>query len=216
MKKVDFKNELKVLKENKFYRFADLFFQAGMRWRSDRDTILGEDQYKNTILRKYLEQKKSEIDYVTLKRVVTEHASLNKYSVPTENELVIHLRCGDIFDESDPYYRVVVQQDKMMSSNLFSKKFGAIHYKHIDKVSVVTALHFGANELIQRFFYSDQIYKNNINFLKSFEKRINDCGHEMNLVSNNDFDLDFCYMANSKWFVKSPSRISNLVSEIRS
>ena len=75
MKKINFESELKVLKENKFYRFSDLFFKKGIRWESDRDTILEKDEYKHTILRKYLEKKTKEYDYDTIKKLQTYYAS---------------------------------------------------------------------------------------------------------------------------------------------
>ena len=77
MKKIDFESELKVLKENKFYRFSDLFFKKGIRWKSDRDTILEKDEYKHTILRKYLEQKTKEYDYDTIKKIIRKYISEN-------------------------------------------------------------------------------------------------------------------------------------------
>jgi hypothetical protein len=210
MKKIDFKSELKVLKENQFYRFSDLFFKTGIRWKSDRDVILEKDEYKHTILRKYLEQKNSCQDFITLKKITREYSQAHNPKLPVSSELVIHLRCGDIFDDTTPDFKRVSSQNTLID-NMLNRDRNHIFNNEINKVSIVTALHFGANELNKKYFYSDKIYNENIIFLKGFENKINDLGYELNLVSNNDFDLDFCYMVNSKHFVKSISRNSNIV-----
>ena len=97
---------------------------------------------------------------------------------------------------------------------MFEEKFHQFKNNKIEKISIVTALHFGANEINQKYFYTDEIYNENIVFLKDFENKINDLGYELSLVSNNDFDLDFCYMVSSKHFVKSVSQISNIVERL--
>ena len=214
MKKIDFESELKVLKENKFYRFSDLFFKKGIRWKSDRDTILEKDEYKHTILRKYLEQKTKEYDYDTIKKIIRKYISENNLEQPSSSELVIHLRCGDYFDKKEKNYWELTLKQKYNLYKLFEEKFHQFKNNKIEKISIVTALHFGANEINQKYFYSDEIYNENIIFLKDFENKINDLGYELSLVSNNDFDLDFCYMVNSKHFVKSVSQISNITERL--
>ena len=208
MEKIHFESQLKVLKENKFYRFSDLFSRKGMRWESDRKTILQNVEFEDTILRKYLEQKKHEEDYVTLKKIVADHTKLNNYKIPTEKELVIHLRLGDTFTKE---FFEFWKENIIKKSNSIFKKDSIIYSDQIDKVTIVTALHFGANELIQSFFYTDESYAKNIDFLKSFEQKVNDCGFELNLISNENVDVDLGYMAKSNHFVKSVGGFANLV-----
>mgnify|MGYP004271023811 CR=1 FL=1 len=51
----------------------------------------------------------------------------------------------------------------------------------------------------------------NIKFLEFFEGVINNIGYELNIISNNDFDQDLCYMAGSNFFLKSVSKVTNIV-----
>ena len=206
----NFRNDVRVLKENKHYRFSDLFFKKGIRWKKDRNTILNDIKFKDSILRQYLEQKTKERDYTTLKEIIKDYISTNNLKCPSESELVIHLRCGDIFEKIDKEDARRVNKQYMLVDNLF-KKQKEIFTNKIDKVSVVTAMHFGANELNQKYFYSKEVYNENIKFLEFFEGVINNIGYELNIISNNDFDQDLCYMAGSNFFLKSISKVTNIV-----
>ena len=205
MKKNNFRSDIKVLKENKYYRFSDLFFGRGIRYEYDRNTILSDNKFKDRILRKYLEQKIKEQDYDTLRKILKDYISKNDLNLPLPSELVIHLRCGDIFTRGVKEKLVYKFIDNLLKNekNIFSNK--------IDKVSIVTAMHFGANELNNKYFYSEEVYNENIKFLEFFENKINDIGYELNIVSNNDFDLDLCYMTSSNHFFKSISMVSNII-----
>ena len=120
MKKIDFESELKILKENKFYRFSDLFFTKGIRWKRDRGIILKKEEYAETILKKYLQHKKEEEDYPALKKIVAEYCRLHNPPTPSPSELVIHLRCGDIFDNTDPDF-IRSSRQKTLIHNIFSR-----------------------------------------------------------------------------------------------
>lgn len=206
----NFRNDVRVLKENKHYRFSDLFFKKGIRWENDRNTILNDIKFKDSILRQYLEQKTKEQDYETLKEIIKDYISKNNLKCPSESELVIHLRCGDIFEKIDKADARRVKKQYILIDNLF-KKQKKIFTNKINKVSVVTAMHFGANELNQKYFYSKEVYNENIKFLEFFEGVINNIGYELNIISNNDFDQDLCYMAGSNFFLKGISNVTDIV-----
>lgn len=198
------KENVKVLKHNKNYRFSDLFFRYGIRWEHDRDVVLNDVKFKNSILRKYLEQKTKEEDYPTLKNIINNFISKNNIKLPKPSDLVIHLRCGDIFDpilylQKDPgYIKAILQVD--LIENLFKNK-NKIFTNEIDSVNMVTALHFGANELNGNYFYSEQAYDNSMKVLEYFQEKINQIGYKLNIISNKNFDLDLCYMSRSNHFV---------------
>lgn len=209
----NFRNDVRVLKENKHYRFSDLFFKKGkLRWEKDRNTILNDIKFKDSILRQYLEQKTKEQDYETLKEIIKDYTSKNNLKCPSESELVIHLRCGDIFDKIDKFDKGKVKKQYILIDNLL-KNQKKIFTNKINKVSVVTAMHFGANELNNKYFYSEEVYNENIKFLEFFEGVINKIGYELNIISNNDFDHDLCYMVGSNFFLKSISKVTDIIEE---
>lgn len=216
VKKLNFESQLKVLKENKFYRFGDLIFKdGGGRWESDREVVKNNEEFKDTILCEYLTQvsNDSEPDCELLKKIVQEHTLKNKYEIPVENELVIHLRLGDIFQKSK-YEKLRVKRLKKSVDRLFENdNVLNSNPDALGKITVVTALHYGANETNGKHFFNKLSYNQNLSFLKNVEERINERGFELNLVSNESTDLDLCYMANSKYFVKGCSNFSHIIEK---
>lgn len=216
MEKLDFESQLKVLKENKFYRFGDLIFKdGGGRWESDREVVKNNDEFKNTILCKYLTQLHgdSEPDFELLKKIVQEHTLEHRCEIPEENELVIHLRLGDIFQKSK-YEKLRVKRLKRSVDRLFEKdNILNSNPDALDKITIVTALHYGANETNGKHFFNKLSYNQNLSFLRNFEGRINERGFELNLVSNEKTDLDLCYMVNSKYFAMGCSSFSHIIAK---
>ena len=156
MEKLDFESQLKVLKENKFYRFGDLIFKdGGGRWESDREVVKNNEEFKNTILCKYLIQLQDELepDFDLLKKIVQEHTQEYKCEIPEENELVIHLRLGDIFQKSK-YEKLRVKRLKKSVDRLFENdNILNSSPDALGKITVVTALHYGANETNGKHFF---------------------------------------------------------------
>lgn len=203
-------DKIKILKQNKFYRIADLFYKTGNRWERDRNEILGNPVYKDTILYDYLTQKKSDKDFSLFRNIAMQHST--KYSdQPKATELVFHLRLGDAFD---PSAKDRVSNRINWSRNqykVFFRRNRSILKKH-DEVTIVTAMHFGPDKLTGNYYYSDECYNENIKFLNYFSKRLNDFGCKINIVSNENIDEDICYVIQAKHFVPGMSKLSTLLS----
>lgn len=209
--KQDFHKNLSILKDNKVYRVGDLFNETGIRFEKDMQTILSEPEYQNTILYRYLTCKKNVRDFASMKQAIVEFALQNSTKTPGENELVIHMRTGDIFEKIDAFDTNKVDVTLDFYNDFFSKY--QFDLEMIDKITVVTALHFGSNELNGKYYYKEETVMKNIEFLKTFEQQVNDQGYDLNIVSNTSTDNDMCYMCNSKHYVPSLSPFSLLMSE---
>ena len=210
MNTIDFKSTVKVLKANCHYRFSDLFFKKGIRWEQDRATILNSSQFEGTILRSYLEQMKCEQDFDTLSTII-KHYPLTQ--TPSDSELVIHLRCGDVFSRQDTTCRVMHDEQLLRATKCF-ESHSPIHSDDITQVTIVTAMHFGANTINNRYFYDDETYIKNIEFLNAFQRHVNLTGKSLRVVSHTDPDTDICYMAHAKHFIKSPSSLSEIITTV--
>lgn len=207
IQKVDLQN-ISILKENKVYRIADVFTGAGIRFKSDCNSILTKPQYNNTILFNYLQNKRQHRDILTMQKIIDRHIDLYNYPTPEENELVIHLRLGDILDNKKnlDYYH---KNYKHLNKKIDFKKFSTI--------SIVTALHFGSFDDHPKgplYMFSEKAKENSFTFFRYVESQINESGHSVNLISSDDIDQDFCYMAKSQWFVKSKRGFSHLISKL--
>ena len=200
---------LTVLKSNKHYRVNDLYNQCGPRWEQDRQVILTDPQYRETFLYHYLKNKKHEQDINTFKQAVIQIGDKKMYPKPTDTELVVHLRMGDSMGTDDEFNTTDRVPDLL---GKFDEIKNVIENNdEIDKITVVTALHFGDCELEDLHHYTDETYNRNIQFLTKLEQQINSIGHEMNLVSNQDIDKDIYYMIHSKHFIPSISNLTRWI-----
>lgn len=207
MIKIDLQ-KISILKENKVYRINDIFAGAGIRFERDSKSILTEPQYNNTILFDYLQNKQKERDILMMQKIIDRHIDLHNYPTPEENELVIHLRLGDLLNQKkdvNHYYETF--------KNLNKK----IDFKKFSTISIVTALHFGSFDDHPKGpwnMFSEKAQENSFAFFRYAESEINKAGHSVNLISSNNIDKDFCYMAKSQWFVKSKRGFSGLISKL--
>ena len=196
--------DIKILKQNKVYRIADVVLRKGMRWQKDRHTILTNIIYRDTILYDYLTQMMRENDFQTLKRVVWEHIENKKNSIPAEDELVVHMRLGDIAERPNRYRECLLTYDSF-SKKIPFEKIG------VSSVTVVTALHFGANELTNEFFYSEVAKERSLKILKDVDQQLNAVGLNTRVQSSEYPDEDFAYMAASTYFVKGKTSFSEII-----
>lgn len=200
---------VKTLKSNKFYRISDLFFGWGNRWEQDREYIISNPDFKNTILFKYLTQKKEELDYGLFKQIVRKQTSLNKYETPSINELVVQIRLGDVMDSLD--YNHSRNKSIIFYSDFF--KYINLDLKKIKKITAVTALHFGSNEFNGRYFYSEKAEEESMKIIESLSKQCSQKGYDLNIYSHEDIDRDICYLANSMYFVKGITQLGDLITK---
>ena len=193
-----------VLKNNSVYRLSDLIHRKGVRWERDRATILESSQYENTLLYDYLSKMRFEDDWQTFKSVVIDQSK--KYATPSESDLVVHLRLGDIMEDSDEFRGRSYEKYKSVYG-----KFDLTIPKSVSRVVIVTALHFGANEVNNKYFFTDTAHNRSQKVLDLFRERLIEKGYPVVIQSSSNVDEDFCFLARSKFFVKSYSEMSNLV-----
>ena len=91
-------NNIKTLKHNSDYRVSDVIYKLGERWEHSGNAILKNEKYNETILQSYLKinglynQPNLEI----LLKLIEKYNSHNNLPIPQNNEIVIHLRMGDV------------------------------------------------------------------------------------------------------------------------
>lgn len=198
--------QIEILKENSIYRLSDLIQRKGVRWQQDRNRILEDPAYNGTVLYDYLTNMANEDDWITLKAVVERHAK--RYLAPSDNELVVHLRLGDIMAESEEF--------KSRSFHKSLRVYGAFDIdlpNAIEKVTIVTALHFGANELNGKYFYSEQAHERSLEVIEALKAILLSRGLPLNIQSSSKIDMDFCYLVGARYLVKSFSQMSELAQK---
>lgn len=207
----DIKSTIKILKENKVYRIADLFYMDGNRWNSDRFKIVHDKKYKNSILHDYFLNKKNELDYDTFKSITLQHSEKYKLK-PTNDDVVFHLRLGDVFDPTAKT-RIYNRADwSYLQYKVFFRK-NREFLETLRTVKVVTALHFGSDELTGDFYYTDEHYNESMKFFDYFCGRLSDFGCNVEVISHENIDEDICYLMQAKHFVPGLTKLSTLISK---
>jgi hypothetical protein len=199
--------DVKILKNNKHYRVADLFFKRGRRWRRDIQAVLKKKRFKNTIMYDYLKTGKNR-DYSELRNIILQHAKKNNYPIPKKDELVIHLRLGDMLEKTS----LTIGYDAMKSLYEDFIENIDLNSLKISKITVVTALHFGANDMRGIFFHSEKAERNSFLMLEYLKEELAKTGIEVNIYSNENIDKDICYMVTSNYFIAGVSLFSDLLS----
>ena len=211
-------NKIVLLKEynsidtKRHYRFSDVINHYGYYWKESTEFILNQDHLKNTILRSYIEScpnnnlnqvnpNKLKLLYDIIQTKITnEH-----YNLPVNDELVIHIRIGDVV-ELDWY----LQKDYIQ---IIQKN---IDMYDIKKVTFCTAFHYGNNVTQGIWIYTDEKHNKNINKLNElFTKVLNHFKHlQIDVKSSTNIDDDFIYMVMSKYFVEDNGGFSDLIKKL--
>ena len=204
--KLDLENEVKVLRENSVYRIGNLYFRKGDRWQQDRNAVLQEKQYKNTILFDYLTNMREEEDLETFKSVVRKHIDTGRYAVASPDELVLHVRLGDMMATEH-----TLRRDS--SHQLYEDLYDKLDLKAlpVSRVVLVTALNFCPDEHTGKYYYSDLAKKRSFEILRGIERQTRKAGYSIGIVSNEIVDADICYLASAKFYVPGISTLSKLI-----
>jgi hypothetical protein len=199
-------DSVRSLPDNPVYRLTDLICRKGIRWEEDRATILGNREYRDTILYDYLSLLRSEEDMNLFRRVVRKHQE--RYSLPPADCLVVHLRLGDVMDDHEDQRWRSFERSLSLYSHLCLPSL-----PRINKAIIVTALHFGANDLNGKYFYSEKAASRSYQVLDRLSETLSSHGLSVAIQSSENVDADFCFMAASRYFLKGISGLSDLVCE---
>jgi hypothetical protein len=223
-----------ILKSNPVYRLSDVFFRKGIRWEQDRNTILTDDKYKDSILRDYLLHKKSENDFVSLRRIIQEHTQKYNYAIPGAHDLVVHIRTGDVFGTFNSAVKkkwsysnikgVLARrilgpnkkpQGRVYGTDAYDDFFEKVDVDSLDvsKIIIVSAMHFGANDITGQFFYEKKAVDRSLELLNNFKKKCDERSIEVALYSSEDTDKDLAFMCHSRHFVKGHSNMGDIIEK---
>lgn len=151
-------HHINVYKSNQHYRVGDILLQQGLRWEVDRDVIISDPIYKNTVLGKYLQNSKDIFSPDILYNVVLDTIG----NTTDNNTLYIHVRAGDVMMSVDgEEYKYYPQHRKKLHiynhANLCNLVDTVVKQVNITRICIVTALHFGNCNINNRWKYTPRI-----------------------------------------------------------
>ena len=162
--------DIRVFKKNSVYRIGDLLLHSGARWHIDREEVIFNRKYKNTLLHKYFHHFKVDQHMWDLNMLKHSFQSANKLStydkkntfsdfkfitdqhrvtIP-KSDLLIHIRCGDIVSPRCISYKACHLHNINELIDLISNKM----HSGIKKIVIIAAMHYGSDSLrIKRYFF---------------------------------------------------------------
>lgn len=241
-------DEVVVFKNNKHYRYGDLIYQLA-DYRQTIKTILSDSSYSTSLLCKILNDlpemnlgygrgtmRLHEEDRLTVAQLdilahhIAQYILDNDVTLPQENELIVHLRLGDIcyltdsyiINQINNYIKVypdintivlvaVLNYDGRKMALLWENKQSMSSLKY-------TKDFFMREELPNGFVFTQESHDLNLSILKDIELSILSAFDlEVRIRSNSNVDEDLAYMSSSKYpLIHSRfSGFSSLCEEVR-
>lgn len=206
-------SQVQILKENSDYRCADIVYHRGRRWKHSKNQILNNPKYQNTIFNNFLKNNNgNDKNLKFLLKCIKEYCFSNNLPIPDDDELVIHLRMGD-----------VVVHKWFLSKNYIDLIKKIKKNNTINKITIVTSfayqpwseesIHLAKNP--KPWNYTDDKQEKNE---KIFSKLLSNLLEQFNLpitiYSNKNIDVDICYCVFSKHFIKDAGGFSDLMEKL--
>lgn len=231
-------SKLRTFKKNSHYRIGDLLLHSGDRWHIDRQKVILDPKYNDTLLCKYFHEFK--VDYhmwrLNMLRYSARQARLmsrwkgdrflkdfksiideNPLNVP-ENELLIHIRCGDIVSAKCLDY----QSCHIFHINKLIKKIKEYAETGIKKITLIAAMHYGSDDLILgRYFWTQEKHQENLRLLSILLEQISQSfkipvGVDFSNCTDLQFiDNQFLKLIHAKNVILDKSGFSKVIEKIR-
>lgn len=206
-------NKIQILKHNSDYAIGDIIFKKGKRWAYRIQKVKNDNKYKNTILHEYLTtNKKSTPNYTLLLKCIEKYNLKYNLPVPSNKEIVLHLRMGD-----------AVTLDWYLNKNYIEYIKRIINNNTIEKLTIVTCFSYGAwskesFHLKQGApdwgFTEKKQQKNELLFSKLLTNILKEINIPISIYSNEDIDKDICYCVLAKFYIKDHGGFDDLTEKL--
>lgn len=192
------------LTSNPHYRMSDIVFGLGARHEDSAKQVLSLPEFEGTILRQYLIESGGKPGNLALLSDLVDRAiATHGYAVPAEDELVVHIRAGD-----------VVQYDWFLKRD-FAGEIG--RYRDVRRCSIVTAFAFREFTDRQWWMFSEEKLRKNIDMmtalLDDLLARFPDIAFDV--VSSRCVDRDFAWLVSATHYIPDASGFSLLAQAVR-
>lgn len=180
------------------YRIGDAVLYGEYQWARDaRNRILDNSElFSQSVAYNYLKsisQSHFHIDRDLLRKAVNRYVSANKPELPTDDEIVVHLRLGDA-------KAALISEVSMTNSLLRSIEFWGIKPQ---RITLVAAFHVGKSVLLpenrlmhERSYCRQSIFTVNLQRSISSSLRLT-----CEIRSSVNPDSDFSYLASAKYLI---------------
>jgi hypothetical protein len=198
-------SKIVTLKSNPHYRMADVFYRRGLRYKDSTEKVIALSEFDGTILKSYL-LANTDIESPNiplLSELVDRAITVRKFHLPRDDELVVHIRAGD-----------VVEHHYFLQNN-FIEQIGK--FENVRDCSLVIC--FAFQEFMEKgwWLFSEEKLQKNISMVTAmFGEMISAYPKiKFDVVSHCEIDRDFVYMLTAPHFIRDVGGFSDLVCDLR-
>ena len=198
-------SKIVTLKSNPHYRMADVVYRKGFRYRDSTQAILAASEFEGTILKRYLLDNPDieSPNIPLLSRIVGRTVASRKLHLPQHDELVVHIRAGD-----------VVEHDWFLKTN-FAEQIEKYSTARICSIVIC----FAFQEFIEKgwWLFSNEKLQKNVAMLEALLVNLLSQFPEIrfDVVSHREIDADFIYMVMAPHFIRDQGGFSDLICDVR-
>jgi hypothetical protein len=207
--------------DNGLYRLGDMVLTD---WRFEPD---GQEyhfkHFPDSIASEYMRTTNLNSNYDVLSNIVKKRSAAN--DIPDNNTLVIHLRTGDVVEDSPYSVATLLKNCVYVPTYDYGKIVEKHTGLHITRTYYVRPLKYFGDKLkhivptikkitiVAGSHFDIPIHKSSI-YIASILKFFQNNGFDVELRLGKPPDDDFVYMCNAKFFIPSGGGYSNLVKNI--
>jgi len=201
---------VKILRGNSNYRIGDIVYKKGASWRHAAEEILSNPlEFEETVLYKYLSQNGIDRprDVNLFFEILMEIGNKKGWSQPQPEDLVMHVRLGDVLDPKNP-----IGPERIF--HYYGKFFAGFTNNALKakRLVVCTALHYcDYGGLYDHGLVSEV---NSRQLLSNIFYEANARSMEVDIHSNYNIDMDIYYLCKAKNLALSISDFSRVVAKM--
>lgn len=181
------------------YRLGDMFLE---NYKVAETNSYMKHYFPDSIAERYLKTKKGRRDMDALIKVI-DGPAYQAFEKPTPNEMVVHLRLGDVtWTKGDDTYRDAARNAQKHGMNSVVLVTG----EHMFKQQAELGLHSQGDE--------NKYKQNLLSKVKHVESIFQEHGLNVKKRINYNADCDFIYMVNAPIFVPSGGSFSSLMHQV--
>jgi hypothetical protein len=208
--------EIITLRHLSDYRIADVFLSRGERWEHSAEQVASNPKYDGTVLKRYLDLNGigTPPDFRLFYSVLKDYARSKEIPLPHEQEVVVHLRLGD----------VVVHDWYLSKDYVHEISRILVENPAINTLSIVACFGYGEwseDSLHLRkksplWVYTEEKQTQNVTAITTLLSNIHSAFPQLRIKINSDSDIDrdIAYCVFSKNFIKDHGGISNLMMKL--
>lgn len=202
------KENYKLFTGSSKYRIADMVLYSG--WRNEKNgKNFHYEHFPNSIASEYMKNTTKSNDIILLQKIIDRRTICK----PPSDSLVIHLRVGDVIEESShTVSQMLSRQIYFIPGKLWSDYVKPLKYFN-DKINSIKKYNI-KNIIIIAGSHKKYNFKKSTLYINCIKKFLEDKKFNVRLMLGNNPDNDLIFMSNAKYLITSGGGYSKIIKRL--